>query len=307
MPTLAEIIGTLTAKGGFRGTPISGMSASEPAPVQPTNPSEKAYFDRIQNDYLQLVSEYSAHPESKGGRIINTDVAREMSPEYRADRTKSAEIHEPSSAFMKQLFADKLANPTPKDKDNTVVFSAGGTGAGKTTALNLLENVDPALARAEMIYDTNMNKFSSADKKIQQALDAKRKVRIVYTYRDPSEALEFGALSRADRMEKEKGSGRTVPIEEHLKTHIGARKVIEELQQKYKGNPRVNIQIVDNSRGKDKAIASQLDNLPKLEENKVRKKLYDTLERVRKNGIGGKIKLSDAIYNGTAGNIRRTP
>ena len=154
-----------------------------------------------------------------------------------------------------------------------------------------------------MIYDTNMNKFDSADKKIQQALDAKRKVRIVYTYRDPAEALEFGALSRASRMEKEKGSGRTVPIEEHLKTHIGARKVIEELKEKYKNNPRVNIQIVDNSKGKGKAIASQLDKLPKLEENEVRRRLHETLERVRNSGIGGRERISDAIYRGTSGKV----
>ena len=289
----------------------SMMGMGQPAPARgvvpeqsPANPIEQAYFQRLMQAYPQLIQEYAAHPESKGGRIINTDVAREMSPEYRADRTRSADVHEPSSAFMKQLYAEKLANPTPKGMDNTVVFSAGGTGAGKTTALDLLESVDPALKRSEMIYDTNMNKFESADKKIKQALDAKRKVRIVYTYRDPAEALEFGALSRASRMEKEKGSGRTVPIDEHLKTHIGARKVIEELKEKYKDNPKVNIQIVDNSKGKGKAEASQLDKLPKLEENEVRRRLYDTLERVKRSGIGGKERISDAIYRGTSGKIR---
>ena len=286
----------------------SMLGMGQPAPAMgqslaPANPAEQAYFQRLAREYPQLISEYSAHPESKGGRIINTDVAREMSPEYRADRTKSADVHEPSSAFMKKIYAEKLANPTPKGMDNTVVFSAGGTGAGKTTALDLLESVDPALKRSEMIYDTNMNKFESADKKIQQALDAKRKVRIVYTYRDPAEALEFGALSRASRMEKEKGSGRTVPIDEHLKTHIGAQKVIAELKEKYKGNPRVNIQIVDNSKGKGKAVASQLDKLPKLEENEVRRRLHETLERVRSSGIGGRERISDAIYRGTSGKI----
>ena len=286
----------------------SMLGMGQPAPAMgqslaPANPAEQAYFQRLAREYPQLISEYSAHPESKGGRIINTDVAREMSPEYRADRTKSADVHEPSSAFMKKIYAEKLANPTPKGMDNTVVFSAGGTGAGKTTALDLLESVDPALKRSEMIYDTNMNKFESADKKIQQALDAKRKVRIVYTYRDPAEALEFGALSRASRMEKEKGSGRTVPIDEHLKTHIGAQQVIAQLKEKYKGNPKVNIQIVDNSKGKGKAVASQLDKLPKLEENETRRRLHETLERVRKSGIGGRERISDAIYRGTSGKI----
>ena len=273
-----------------------------PAPQQPQmHPADQEYFNRIQNDYPQLVQEYAAHPESKGGRIINTDVAREMSPHYREDRTRSADIHEGASHFMKTVYADRLSQPTPKGMDNTVVFSAGGTGAGKTTALDILEKVDPALAKAEMIYDTNMNKFSSADKKIQQALDAKRKVRIVYTYRDPSDALEHGALSRAHRMEKEKGSGRTVPIGEHLKTHMGSRQVIEQLQKKYAKNPRVNIQIVDNSLGKGNAKASQLDKLPKLEENEVKRRLYETLERVRSHGIGGTERISDAIYRGTKG------
>jgi hypothetical protein len=279
-------------------------SQAPATPEQSANPITQAYQNRYLNDYEQLKAEYQAHEESKGGKIINTDVAREMSPEYRADRTKSADVHEPASAFMKRYYAEKLSQPTPRDKDNTVVFSAGGTGAGKTTALNMLEANDPALARSEMIYDTNMNKFETADQKIKQALDAKRKVRIIYTYRDPAEALEHGALARADRMEKEKGSGRTVPIEEHLKTHIGARKVIDELQKKYKNNPKVDIQVVDNSLGRGNARASQLDKLPKLNENEVKRRLHETLERVRATGIGGTKPISDAIYHGTRGNTR---
>jgi hypothetical protein len=272
-------------------------------PQAPVNPIEQAYFERLLNKYPELFQEYAAHPESKGGTVINTDVAREMSPEYRGDRTKSADVHEPASSFMKQVYAEKLSQPTPQGKDNTVVFTAGGTGAGKTTALELLSKTNPAVRDAEMVYDTNMNKFESADKKIQQALKANRKVSILYTYRDPSEALEYGALKRANRMEKEKGSGRTVPITEHMKTHIGAQKVIGELQKKYKNNPKVDIQIIDNSRGMGKAVASQLDKLPKLEENEVQRRLYDTLKRVRKHGIGGKERISDAIYRGTAGNV----
>lgn len=304
---MANPLTAMMAAGQQQADPgMNRVSALVPptAPAQ-VNPIEQEYFQRLAAQYPQLIEEYAAHPESKGGRIINTDVAREMSPQYREDRTRSADVHEPSSKFMKKLYADKLSQPTPKGMDNTVVFSAGGTGAGKTTALDILEAVDPALAKAEMIYDTNMNKFESADKKIKQALEAKRKVRIIYTYRDPAEALEHGALARAHRMEKTKGSGRTVPIGEHLKTHMGSRQVIEELQKKYAKNPRVNIQIVDNSLGKGNARASQLDKLPKLEENEVKRRLYETLERVRSHGIGGTERISDAIYRGTKGTNAR--
>ena len=276
------------------------LAALVPQPVLPqvpqsANPIEQAYFDRLTNDYPGLVAQYAQEPESEGGKIINTDIAREMSPEYKADRTKSADVHEPSSAFMKKLYADKLSKPTPKGKDAIVVFTAGGTGAGKTTALQASRQVSEGVRNAEMVYDTNMNSFDSADKKIRQALDAKRKVSIIYTYRDPVEALTGGALKRAVRMEQDMGTGRTVPLSEHAKTHLGARKVVEQLQDKYKDHPRVKIQVIDNSRGPGKAMLSTLDKLPKLNENEIRKGLQDALEQAHRTGA-----ISPAIYRGTA-------
>ena len=266
-----------------------------PQTPQSANPIEQAYFDRLTNDYPGLVAQYAQEPESEGGKIINTDIAREMSSEYKADRTRSADVHEPSSAFMKKLYADKLSKPTPKGKDNTVVFTAGGTGAGKTTALQASRQVSEGVRNAEMVYDTNMNSFDSADKKIRQALDANRKVSIIYTYRDPVEALTGGALKRATRMEQDMGTGRTVPLSEHAKTHIGARKVVEQLQDKYKDHPKVKIQVIDNSRGPGKAMLSSLDKLPKLDENAIRKGLQDALEQAHRTGA-----ISPAIFRGTA-------
>ncbi len=293
-------------------TPLSAMAAVQPGqmPVgnrlsalapqpqmgdQPVNPIEQEYFSRLQTDYPGLVQQYQQLMESDEGRTLNTDVARELSEHYRADRTKSADVHEPSSAFVKKYYADKLAQPTPKDRHATVVFTAGGTGAGKTSGMEMAKKVDPRLGKAELVYDTNMNSFDSADKKIRQALDAKRKVDIVYTYRDPVEALENGALKRARRMEETMGTGRTVPLSEHMRTHLGARQVIEQIAAKYRNNPQVQIRVIDNSRGAGKAQLSSLDKLPKLKENEVRKGLQDALERAKKSGA-----ISDAIYRGTA-------
>ena len=264
------------------------------------NPIEQSYFDRLANDYPGLAAEYAALPQTEGGTILNTDDAREMSPEYRADRTKSADVHEPSSAFVKQMYAEKLSKPTPPGKDNTVVFTAGGTGAGKSTGMQMARGASDELKRAEIVYDTNMNTFESADKKIKQALKAGRKVNILYTYRDPVEALRNGALKRAARMEQELGTGRTVPIDEHFRTHAGSREVMEKLQDKYGDDPRFHMVVIDNSRGAGKAqIVSGLDKLPKLDHSVVRKGLSDELEDAFRKG-----EISHAIYKGTAGNAR---
>jgi len=269
-------------------------------PGQSGNPIEAAYFDRLSNDYTGLAADYAALPSTDGGRILNTDDAREMSPEYRMDRTRSADVHEPASAFVKQMYAEKLAQDTPPGKENMVLFTAGGTGAGKTTGLQEAAKVSRNIQNAEIVYDTNMNTFDSADKKIKQALDAGRNIGVVYTYRDPMEAMENGALKRASRMEAEMGTGRTVPINEHFKTHMGSREVMERLQNKYGDDHRFHMMVIDNSRGPgNAAVVSGLDKLPKLDHTAVRKGLNDVLENAYRSG-----KISQAIYEGTRGNAR---
>jgi hypothetical protein len=282
----------------------AALASLVPQPTLPqsqsANPIEQSYFERLANDYTGLASEYAALPSTNGGRILNTDDAREMSPEYRADRTRSADVHEPSSAFVKQMYAEKLSQPTPPGMDNTVLFTAGGTGAGKTTGLQMAREVNQNVRDAEMVYDTNMNSFDSADKKIDQALKAGRKVGIVYTYRDPVEAMEGGALKRASRMEAEMGTGRTVPIDEHFKTHMGSRDVMERLQSKYGDDHRFSMMVIDNSRGPGGVkVVSGLDKLPRLDHNEVRKGLSDALEKAYRSGS-----ISQAIYEGTRGNAR---
>ena len=98
-------------------TPLSAMAAVQPGqmPVgnrlsalapqpqmgdQPVNPIEQEYFGRLQTDYPGLVQQYQQLMESDEGRTLNTDVARELSEHYRSDRTKSADVHEPSSACL---------------------------------------------------------------------------------------------------------------------------------------------------------------------------------------------------------------
>lgn len=295
---LAGVAGEMAslAKGVQAAKPIIQATGERiiSRPVAPTVGTDIArnLQSKIDSNFSKAVEEYAALPDSNNGQIINTDIARELSPEYRADRTRSAEVHEPASAFAKRVYAEKLAAPTPEGKSPVVLFTGGGTGAGKSTGLKLLG--DKAI-EAEIIYDTNMNTFESANTKIKQALNAGREVAIVYTYRDPVEAMANGALPRAERM------GRTVPIENHIETHLGSRAVIEKLVEAYKDDSRVDFSIIDNSKGRNNAHLTTIDKIPKIDENGLKGKLNETVQSQYEAGT-----ISEATRNGTIGNTRAT-
>ena len=260
--------------------------------AQPTTQLDEIgqrFQNRLDKDYPTLVADYAKLKDAEGGKVLNTDVARELSPDYVKNRTLSANVHEPASAFVKRLYAEKLAQPAPEG--SSIMFTGGGTGAGKTSSLKMYPDI---AKNAEMIYDTNMNKLESAQQKIDQALKAGRKVDLIYTYRDPVEALVEGSLTRAMRMKGDFGSGRTVPLKEHLRTHTGSRDVMEQLQSAYADNPNVRIGIVDNSFGRGNQRISSLQNLPKIDPVELEKRLKEALETQYKLK-----KIDKDIYEGS--------
>jgi hypothetical protein len=283
----AEVRAAQTLRGGLEAAGISRTDIQEA--LRPTDEQITGNLTEKLGNHDAAVKEYSQHPESAGGTILNTDIARELSPDYLADRTRSAPVHEGASAFIKRLYAEKLAEPTPEGMDPVVRFTAGGTGAGKTTALKSLAEA----GQPEITYDTNMNTLASADQKVKQALDAGRDVQILYVYRDPVDALVHGAIKRANRQAEEFGTGRTVPIGEHAKTHLGVRGVMEALTEKYKNDPRVEIRAFDNSRGKDLGRFSALEDIPRIEENGLHERLQTALDEERSAG-----RVNDATYAG---------
>lgn len=249
--------------------------------------------DKVANNFDDALKEYADRPDSAEGKILNTDIARELSPEYLRNRNLSAAVHEPASWFVKQMYERKLAELTP---GQGVLFTSGGTGAGKTTAINSIKTLRPMVVAAGIVYDTNMNTLQSAVQKIEQALEAGADVRIIHVQRDPVDALTQGALPRAMRQAKEFGSGRTVPLVEHAKTHRGAAEVIQAVAEKYRGDPRVAVYIVDNTQGKNGARLSDVDFVKRFDYNEVEGRLYEALKQEREAG-----RISDDVFRATEG------
>ncbi len=266
----------------FKYSPSEGLS-SEHSKV------EKTFGKKLAKNYEKSRSSY----EKEFGHVLNTDNARELSDDYKKNKSElSAAVHEPASAFVKKMYEDKLAEKTPKGKKNLVYFTAGGTGAGKTTGLQ--GNEKTFHDKAHIVFDTNMNTMQSSSKKIDQALSSGKKVRINYVFRDPVDAFENGAVPRSLRI------GRTVPIESHIETHLGSLSTIQGLQEKYKGNKNVKIVVTDNSRGLGNAKRVPVESVKKWNKNytssDLRTQLHDINDRLYKEG-----KISEGHHKGFKG------
>lgn len=254
---------------------------------------ESHLADKVEHHYHQAAREYAGLPDAMGGKVLNTDVARELSPHYMKDRTKSAAVHEPASWFIKKLYAQRLAD---MPKEGRVVFTSGGTGSGKTTAINGVEAAKQLQDEAHVVYDTNMNTEASAVKKIEQALAAGGHVHIIHVQRDPVDALVNGALKRAMSQREKFGTGRTVPLVEHAKTHVGAAQTIQALAERYADNPRVHIGIIDNTRGKGKAALADLDFIRRFDYSDMEGKLHAALDAEHAAG-----RITTEIHRATKG------
>ena len=263
---------------------------------------ESRFIDQVQRDPDAAIRAYAELPDAQGGKVLNTDTARELSADYLRDRTRSAAVHEPASWLVKRMYERMLSKPPSEVERPLVLFTGGGTGAGKSTAIK--DALGPVADVAQIVYDTNMNGFEGSVRKIEQAIAAGKEIVIAYTFRDPIVALREGALPRAMRQQAEFGSGRTVPLSEHLKTHIGARDTIGRLAERYAGDPRVKIKVIDNRYGKGGAKSVSLREIPKFDTeayNRLREDAKQTLEQERAAG-----RISEAVYRGFAERAEQT-
>ncbi len=248
---------------------------------------EARFAETIKKDPEAALAAYrKENTRPDGTLVINTDSARELSPDYVADRTQSAAVHEPSSFIANRMFEAALKEPAPEGTANTVLFTAGGTGAGKTVGSAVLGDSKPP----QILYDNNMSSYDSSVNKIEKALAAGKQVEIQYVHRDAMDAFANGMLPRATRM------GRTVPIDSHVDTHTGAPETLLKIADKYADDPRVHIRVIDNTKGLGKAEIGSLDLLRDLDHTGLSERLNKEADAQFAAG-----KISPEVYRGVTG------
>lgn len=257
--------------------------------VQNTNvhPDEQFAKDYLKNNYAKATKDYQDRTMKEFGtsapNIVSGDEAKFVVPNFTAG--KSGHYHEPASTFAKDYYKKLLADPATKDKP--VLITGGGAGAGKTSGLRAsMDEKGGSLSDYAAVNDTNLTDLKSAENRIEPALKSGRKVEINYVYRDPVDSFVNGNIPRAEH------TGRIVPIETHAETHAGSLDTIKQVAEKYKDDPRVSINIVDNSRGANNAKIVPLDFLKDKSYNKeeLTKVLHNELEKA-------KSKIKPDVYN----------
>jgi hypothetical protein len=279
------------------GRPSKGASAI-PKSEFPLTAKQKLMEGRFRRQIGGNLEQAKAKYRHDFGNVLNADNAKELSEDYLKDRSHgAAAVHEPASYLIKELYKEELAKPAKAGKENDVVFTAGGAGAGKTTGLADIPSLQRVQDRAHIVYDGTLRPASSAIKKIDQALAAGKQATVIYVHRDPEGAFRDGVLSRADRQEKQYGSGRTVMLDEFAAQHASIQDSMKQVADRYKGNPNFHMHVIDNSRGKGNAVMSNLNDLPKNASADVLKsKLKGVLDEAYKNG-----NISRTVYKATLG------
>jgi predicted ABC-type ATPase len=213
-----------------------------------------------------------------------------LSPEYansKESRAKlAAAVQVPASWLMEKLYQKRLAEPTPRGKNPEAFIMAGGAGSGKTTAIDEIAPLKRQKDSAQLIADTTLSSKSGAIEMIDLAIQAGKKVKIVYVNRDPIKAFEGGVLPRMST------DGRSVPIDAVAKSHAGAAATILDLERRYADNPNVSIHFVDNNGAKGSAAIVEKSKIHPQSEEVIKSQMNASLDRAYKQGV-----ISRSVYD----------
>lgn len=242
---------------------------------------------RIQEDAATRLEQdpagFMARYRERFGNFVSADDAKELFEEYAATvDTKSARtlaVHRPSSALARAVYEQLVQEPTPEGKADVVLFTAGGTGSGKTSSVRHL--LEPVVRNAHLVYDSTLASLEGAQRDIETAKHAGKGVIIAYTYRPADVAYRDGVLPRAQR------EGRIVDVRSHVATHVRALANVRRLAERYAGDPDVEFIAIDNSR--EAPAQARFVSLGDLEGvqydlNDVRRQTADVLEAARAAG-----------------------
>jgi len=276
--------------GGYRGVTVSQT------PRMQNNPVGELFNREIVSDVEGAMSAYARIPATKNGKVIDTDLFRELSPEYRENRALASNVHEPASELNRAYFTRLLERT--RGQEGTWLFTGGGPASGKSAAVS-----DEVESSAQAVVDGTMGKPDRVVRDVNRVLeDPTKDVSIVYIDRDPVKAFDL-ALKRSMSMEQNTGSGRTIPVKDFLDMHAASRRSIQKIYEQLGDNPRVDIQIWDNNGNAGEQFLTTVDKISTFDYDTTAERVMTRLENAYDSG-----EISESVYRGykTGGDPRRS-
>lgn len=282
---------------------VVGMTPAQVERMIPRAPNLTAEQREAEEELIKIISrdvegalrKYDFLEEAEGGKVINTDVARELSPTYSKSLENRARfafaVHEPSSWLMKVKFERMVsqADTTSDVGAGIVTFLAGGGGSGKSSTTSV-PGVRTIIDRSQFVVDGTLSSYRSSKAKIDAVLSNGKYVNLVFVARDPYESYMQGVVTRAVR------SGRTVPYEIAADQHRGARDTFRALSEQLSGNPRASTWVVDNTHGPSGARKGDMTTLERLKYEGIKERIRYGLESEHDAG-----RVPTFVYEGLAG------
>ena len=237
-------------------------------------PDEEQIVQRESIEQLRAAARaFIARYRREFGNHISSDCAAELFPGYNASEATRAKFRRavsPAAAWVaERAFQQRLAEP---DNHTPVVFTAGGTASGKST---LAKND----ATKAIVYDSTLSEYASAKRRIQQALDSRRNVRVVYIYRDPLDAYA-ASLRRAEQ----EGAGRNIRPVVHAMTHKGAAETVRQLVDEF--NDKIRFRFFHNTGTPGGFSERTIEVTTKQDHTGLRKRIEELDTRLRRNYLG---------------------
>lgn len=223
------------------------------------------------------------------GKIVGADNAKELFDAYAASPESRTQldlaVHRPASAVAHKVLDEMIAEGAQgfapeREYHNVVVFTAGGTGAGKTTATSHV--LGPLMDAARIVYDSTLTDLPGAERDIAKAMGAGFDVAVVLTERDIDDAFKA-------TLERTAGYGRPVTINTHIRTHAAAGQNVQRLRERF-GND-VTFFVLRNTRDAGQELVPLEDWRPQeYDQADVRARLETILEGAHRAG-----QASDAL------------
>jgi hypothetical protein len=253
-------------------------------------------FQKIENNTQNYVNENKdaliSKYEETHGNVYNVDNMKELIPGHADNRTISEAFHRPTAELIGNMIDKKLQET--KGSGREVIFTGGATGAGKSTAIDNLRDIDQKITKADAVVDGTLADVNRSSDNIKKALQTGHEVRLLYVDVEPKQLIK-NLITRAQE------GGRTVPIETAYNTLLSSRQNVLRLNGKFGANENFGVDVVHNypdTPGRNYVVENPIDYLTKKGYSKedislFKKDAYLEVERSYKKG-----EITQKQYNG---------